>query len=50
MELGRELRVVALREEVPELGAALGGAVDLFSDLVDISHACENEITTVAIP
>src|ERR1051325_1898658 len=50
MQLGREFRVVALREEVPELGAALGGAVDLFSDLVDIGHACSNEVTTAAIP
>jgi hypothetical protein len=35
---------------VPELGAALGGAVDLVSDLLDIGHVSKNDVAAHAIP
>jgi hypothetical protein len=35
---------------MPELGAALGGAVDLVSNQLDIGHVSPNEVTRVDIP
>src|SRR6266480_1578085 len=50
VQLSRQHGVVAFRKQVPELGATLGRGVDLGSDLVDISHVCENDVTPIVIP
>src|SRR5947208_13064436 len=42
-ELAREVGVVALREQVPELGAALCVAVDLGVDVLERSPALSND-------
>jgi hypothetical protein len=35
---------------VPELGATLGRVVNLVSDVLDLGHVCENDVTPIVIP
>jgi hypothetical protein len=50
VQLGRKSGVVTVGQEVPELAAALRGAVELGVDLVESSHVSENELTSIDIP
>jgi hypothetical protein len=50
MQLGRKRGVVSCGQEVPELAAALGGAVELGVDLVESTHVFVNDLTSIDIP
>jgi hypothetical protein len=49
-QLGGERGIMALGEGAVELGAALAGALDLRTDLIDCSHAHSNECLRSLIP
>ena len=50
MQLVGELLVVSFGKKMPELGAALGRALDLGVDLFESSHASLNALARINIP
>ena len=50
VQLVGERLVVSFGEEMPELGPALGGRVDLGVDLIESSHVHQNDLAPVDIP